>query len=141
MRKIIIYFLVICCFGLCFYFIFNHFNSNDNSDNDEEILMLIDGSYLLDFMDKEQTGYIYIGRDSCPHCREFRPVLEDVVKENNLSVFYYDLDKEKSIDTKNLVIDKLNLEFVPIVFKFENGHVVDSLSGTTDKQILYDFFN
>lgn len=75
-------------------------------------------------LEKGEDFVLYIGRETCPGCVEFVPVLEEVVKTNKLNVLYLDsTDTENKPDVQSFR-NKYEIEFVPSIFIYENGDIL-----------------
>lgn len=104
----IIILLFICVSGIIVYkinYVFKNISSNK----------------FIEILDKDFKGLIYIGRPTCNPCNEVKPELEKALKSNGIKCFYYNTDKEKKRDLEkfNIVKEKLNLEFVPLVMYYD----------------------
>ncbi len=95
------------------------------------------------------TGIIYFGRPSCPHCRVIIPTLLDESNKQGFGINYVDIskiDKENSSYTE--IIEYLNdylrtsegekVLYVPHVFFIKDGQVVyDKLGSDTEYNLIY----
>ena len=50
---------------------------------------------LLDFIGNK-TGLLYFGRPGCPWCRLLVPSMLDYAKEDNVTIYYYDIEKDRA---------------------------------------------
>lgn len=79
------------------------------------------------------TGFVYFGRDTCPFCREFKPLLEKAILQENIEVFYFDTDyfRKNNLLTEEELQDIFR-EFmifqVPTLIKVREGLVYDVLT-------------
>lgn len=72
---------------------------------------------------KDQDFILYIGRETCPDCRDFAPVLSEVAKDNDLKVLYLDsTDTEKTKNLKDFR-DKYNILYVPSLLISKDGNL------------------
>ena len=93
------------------------------------------------------TGYIYYGFDKCPWCLELVPILDEITKEYDFSIYYVNVRPDgkdiRSFDdptyTKVVELTKAFLElneeglpwlWVPQLFAAENGKVTAAHDGT-----------
>lgn len=102
---------------------------------------------ILYFTDKK-SGILYFGFESCPWCKEAKPVLKKVAKELGVDVFYVktrDEDKNRlySDDQKEQIQPYIqdymsnNDEgvltlYVPLVLAVQDGQAIDGHEGTLD---------
>lgn len=97
--------------------------------------------YLLDIADtatfyeiSESDGFVYFGSSTCPSCKLFKPLLTEVAKEENIQVFYFDINYfvNNSLLTEDeltRILDKYRIIQVPALIKLVNGSL-DSNYGT-----------
>lgn len=72
---------------------------------------------------KDQDFILYIGRETCPDCRDFAPILSEVAKDNDLEVLYLDsTDTEKTKNLKDFR-DKYNILYVPSLLISKDGNL------------------
>lgn len=61
-------------------------------------------------IDSDENIILYIGRETCPACRDFVPILHDYSNNNGINIYYLDstkTDKDKELkkfrDDKNIM--------------------------------------
>lgn len=96
------------------------------------------------FLDEKATGVVYYGYAGCPYCTQVVPILNDVAKKYDITVYYVDVhgDKINSDDLDyflSLVDDYVEHDengepefWVPQVFVYVNGEVMGSHIGAVD---------
>lgn len=112
----------------------------------ETKLTYLDTKQVVEFLEKK-TGIIYFGFPSCPWCRNAIPVLLQVAKEKNMTVYYYDssnIPAEEEDDfskVMSILYDHLteNEEgektlYVPDIYFLKNGQIVGNHLGTVESQ-------
>lgn len=95
-------------------------------DLTESIYVPITGDEAYDKQTDGDTFILYAGRDTCPYCQQFVPVLQEAAQNLEIDMIYH-------VDT----IDDLNEEFVnnervfttPTTFIFKDGVLVDTIVG------------
>lgn len=120
--------------------------SSEDSGKDDEVdysvLKAIDNQGVLDFMANKETGFLYAGRPTCPHCQVFAPILTSAVKNEKLEVFYYDTDAANSDkNKKSEALAVINVSSVPAFMYIKDGEIVANLSVTDSKDALLEFIN
>ena len=110
-------------------------------DEDEfAVLMRVDSREMLEMLDAGFSWFIYVGRDTCPFCQEFAPILIDLVKERGLtSVIYFDTDATRGEPERAEVLDRLGVTAVPAFLYTKNGKVAKVLQDTTSREALLEF--
>ena len=107
-------------------FFYNH-RENSNNIEDETVLIPIDDVTLKNMFNEENRSFlVYVGRPTCPFCNEYRPHLEEVVKEKQaLTVYYFDTDDNRENPYFAEVITRLEIESVPFLIYVKDGEVID----------------
>ncbi|OPA79249.1 hypothetical protein BVG16_09150 [Paenibacillus selenitireducens] len=100
-----------------------------NGMQNKSVLTPMTNEGLESFFQEQQSGVVYIGRPTCPVCREFQPKVEKVSKATGTEVFYYntDLARQENETTLNQMMEKLQVQAVPTVIYFSEGKEVDRL--------------
>lgn len=112
----------------------------DGVEADYSVMTVMDSQGLLDFLADNDTGFVYLGRPTCPHCRVFAPILTKVVKADGLSVHYYDTDVANSDkDMKKKAMDAVEVYSVPTFMYIEDGVIVERLENTESEAVLREF--
>ena len=73
-------------------------------DKDNNIVYLTYDE-LVDFMENK-TGLLYFGRPGCPWCRLLMPYMLDFAKNDNVNIYYYNIEKDRDENNekyKNIV--------------------------------------
>lgn len=123
----------------------------DQKDSDlKEYSLLIDDNPAfkeitfessIKFFTEGYSGILYYGKVGCPWCERAVPILNDVAKDNNISIYYIDANKgmgetkrEREENYKNLskyISDSFQEDdngkkgmFVPDVIAVKNGKMV-----------------
>lgn len=74
-----------------------------------------------------QEFVVYVQETSCPACQESRPILNKVIKENDLEVFSLNIEKKENYDTSFL--EEYNVDHVPTILKIKDGKEVNRIVG------------
>ena len=71
----------------------------------------------------------------CGPCNKIKPLIAQIVTENNLTLESHDIDEEPELT------EKYNLTGVPTLLYLKNGKVVDSYAGSLPHEIKNFFEN
>ncbi|MEF3355123.1 thioredoxin family protein [Paenibacillus sp. GYB006] len=118
----------------------------NGSDKEEEskVLTAVTNDEVSTFLEHGESGFLYVGRPTCPFCREFMPVLEKASQSTGQTVYYYNTDEGREQDEEKLgtLLDRLKIESVPALLYIENGEEADRLTpGTIDQEAIAAFLN
>ena len=92
----------------------------------------LDNSTIQNQMDsqKKQIRFVYVGRETCPYCREFAPKLKEAAKSIN-SIIYY-IDSENKTDELAKFAEQYHIDSIPTLLVFKNGQLQETLSNSSD---------
>lgn len=96
-------------------------NTQETSNSTEynNIIVITSDDFDEKIANKE-TFAILMTQTSCGHCKEFKPILNSVLEENNL--FFYELDLQQTSSTARIkIINNLNLTSTPTLIFYEKG--------------------
>lgn len=129
-KKIFIIF-TICSILLCSFYFYKGINNSST-------LVELNNEKLSDYINKEDDVWVYVGRPSCEECSEFQPKLENVLKDIDQQLYYYDTDHAREEDEQEMIklIKTLNVKTVPTIVHLKNDTVQDKFIGDhTEKEI------
>ena len=72
---------------------------NDNNGN----LIELNYNDVKEKLKNKENFVLCISRTSCSHCFDYKPKLEEVAKENNIDIYYIDIDKYDEEEFSNLI--------------------------------------
>lgn len=73
--------------------------------------------------DKEFSGVVYFGRDTCPYCSEFNKLIKQSELFNNIKIYKFDTDTWRKNQKFNDILKIYNIEEIPVLIKIENGKI------------------
>ncbi len=137
MKRIFIYgvcFMMILCLTAC-------------STTQKKSLIEIGFEEYQKKIENQEDFILYIGSATCQHCQKFRPILEEVVAEYDLEVFYLDMhtlleaDKNITVDADKqttYVYNTSKTERTPTVVFAEDGKIklFPRIEGEVSKSVL-----
>ena len=102
----------------------------------------LDNSTIQNQMDsqKKQIRFVYVGRETCPYCREFAPKLKEAAKSINAIIYY--IDTENKTDELAKFAEQYHIDSIPTLLVFKDGQLQESLSNSSDISLndLKEFF-
>lgn len=118
-------------------------NEKDNTNFNE-----INFDEAIQYFTQEKSGVLYFGFSSCPWCKEAKPILKNVAKDNGIDIQYVKVrDEEKNrlyTDEQKAIIEPSIQDYmsnndegiltlyVPLVLVVKNGKVIDGHEGTLE---------
>lgn len=95
---------------------------------------------VYNMLSSQQTGFIYIGRPTCPYSRAFGPRLASVIAETKTEINYYNTDAADSdTEARAIVFNALGINAVPTFIYIKGGVIVDRLADTTSASSIKSF--
>lgn len=66
---------------------------------------LIELSYndIKEKIENKENFVLCVSRTTCSHCADYKPKLKEVAKENNINIYYIDVDKYDEEEFSNLI--------------------------------------
>lgn len=58
---------------------------------------------LVEKINNKDNFVMCISRTTCSHCADYKPKLKEVAKENNIDIYYIDIDKYNEEEFSNLI--------------------------------------
>ena len=79
---------------------------------------------------KRQLRFVYIGRETCPYCREFAPKLKEASRSINARIYY--IDTENKTDELAKFAEQYHIDSIPTLLVFKDGQLQDTLTNSSD---------
>ena len=102
----------------------------------------LDNSTIQNEMDtqKKQIRFVYVGRETCPYCREFAPKLRKAARSINATIYY--IDTENKTDELAKFAEQYHIDSIPTLLVFKDGQLQETLSNSSDISLndLKEFF-
>lgn len=116
----------------------------ENKKVEESIsnLTVINVSKMKELFSSNDTKIIFVGSLTCPHCTAIKPVINSVVKDLNVTVYYLELSTMTDEENKEYYsINEFlkNNNSIPLVMAVKNNEVIDSFVGEKDSKDVEKF--
>lgn len=105
-------------------------------------LTVINVSKMKELFSSSDTKIIFVGSLTCPHCTAIKPVINSVVKDLNVTVYYLELSTmtdEENTEYYNINDFLKNNTSIPLVMAVKNNEVIDSFVGEKDSKDVEEF--
>ena len=105
-------------------------------------LTVIDVSKMKELFSSNDTKIIFVGSLTCPHCTAIKPVINSVVKDLNVTVYYLELSTmtdEENTEYYSINEFLKNNNSIPLVMAVKNNEVIDSFVGEKDSKDIEEF--
>ena len=105
-------------------------------------LTVIDVSKMKELFSSNDTKIIFVGSLTCPHCTAIKPVINGVVKDLNVTVYYLELSTmtdEENNEYYSINEFLKNNNSIPLVMAVKNNEVIDSFVGEKDSKDVEEF--
>lgn len=116
----------------------------ENKKAEESIsnLTVINVSKMKELFSSNDTKIIFVGSLTCPHCTTIKPVINSVVKDLNVTVYYLELSTmtdEENNEYYSINEFLKNNNSIPLVMAVKNNEVIDSFVGEKDSKDVEEF--
>ena len=105
-------------------------------------LTVINVSKMKELFSSNDTKIIFVGSLTCPHCTAIKPVINSVVKDLNVTVYYLELSTmtdEENNEYYSINEFLKNNNSIPLVMAVKNNEVIDSFVGEKDSKDIEEF--
>ena len=79
---------------------------------------------------KKQIRFVYVGRETCPYCREFAPKLKEASRSSNATIYY--IDTENKTDELAKFAEQYHIDSIPTLLIFKDGQLQENLSNSSN---------
>lgn len=119
------------------------FSKKEETDDKTEVVTTFNKEEWM--RDVKSDNYVInvVAGSTCPHCHNFRPVIEEVSKVRRIKLYFVEIDKINSEDY-NVFLNTIKNDFsgsVPYTFITKNGKVLGDYKGEMDKESTIEFLN
>ena len=94
------------------------------------------------WLEDTKNGYVVsvYAQTTCGHCKNFKPVMEEVQEENGFNLYWFELDTLKEADLNKVLntYEMTGYKGTPYTLITNNGEVVSYKSGETTKEALVE---
>ena len=116
----------------------------ENKKAEESIsnLTVINVSKMKELFSSNDTKIIFVGSLTCPHCTAIKPVINSVVKDLKVTVYYLELSTmtdEENNEYYSINEFLKNNNSIPLVMAVKNNEVIDSFVGEKDSKDVEEF--
>lgn len=105
-------------------------------------LTVINVSKMKELFSSNDTKIIFVGSLTCPHCTAIKPIINSVVEDLNVTVYYLELSTmtdEENTEYYNINEFLKNNNSIPLVMAVKNNEVIDSFVGEKDSKDVEEF--
>lgn len=149
--KILVIIIIIVAIALTSFFVMKKAYDESQKELEEENrkaaesisnLTVIDVSKMKELFSSNDTKIIFVGSLTCPHCTAIKPVINSVVKDLNVTVYYLELSTMTDEENKEYYsINEFlkNNNSIPLVMAVKNNEVIDSFVGEKNSKDVEEF--
>ena len=82
---------------------------------------------ILEKLKNKESFIVYIGYDDCPSCKEYKPILQQLIENYDVTIYYLPTDNKEYEDQLNEIqYDYFyRMLWTPTTYIVEEGKVVD----------------
>lgn len=118
---------------------YNFINKTDDYIN------YINYNEFKNLINNDQKSIISIGKDECKYCSELIEIFNDIIEENDISIYYLNiknLESEEALQVQEILKKlKYNDGFTtPLTLLVENNNLIDYVIGSSSEEFFVDKF-
>ena len=149
--KILVVIMITVAIALTSFFVMKKAYDESQKEIEEEYkkaeesisnLTVINVSKMKELFSSNDTKIIFVGSLTCPHCTAIKPVINSVVKDLNVTVYYLELSTmtdEENNEYYSINEFLKNNNSIPLVMAVKNNEVIDSFVGEKDSKDVEEF--
>ena len=149
--KILVIIIITVAIALTSFFVMKKAYDESQKEIEEEYkkaeesisnLTVINVSKMKELFSSNDTKIIFVGSLTCPHCTAIKPVINSVVKDLNVTVYYLELSTmtdEENNEYYSINEFLKNNNSIPLVMAVKNNEVIDSFVGEKDSKDVEEF--
>ncbi len=107
-------------------------------DLTDSIYKPITGDTAYNKIMDDETFILYAGRDTCPYCQQYVPVLQEAAENKNITMIYH-IDTTDTLNTT--FVSNENVAATPTTFIYKDGLLVATIIGyktLADTEMIID---
>lgn len=118
--------------------------TDDSDESQYPNISFINYSQYEEIYESGEKSIIVLGQTGCGACTAFKPTINEIAQEKNISIYYIDMTALESEDSSKITSlsyfkDKESWG-TPLTLIIENKEVVDSQEGAATKEVTLEFF-
>ena len=98
----------------------------------------VDYQEFKTMLNNQDNFLIIFSQTGCSHCKDFKPKINKIAKENKFIVYYLEIDKIDS-ETYNTFKDEYDFTGTPTTFVVKKGIIKDKIVGNVTDEQLSEF--
>ena len=92
----------------------------------DSIYVPISGDDVYDMIENGDTFIVYAGRDTCPYCQQYVPVLMEAAENQGVTTIYH-IDTTDPLNDE--YVDDVDVRITPTTYIYKDGVLVETLVG------------
>lgn len=92
----------------------------------KERILEVSANEFLTKIENKETFALYIGNDNCTYCNQYKPTLEDVLNDYDISIYHLDNSKLTS-ENYNKINPIINVQSTPTIVFIKDGEEKSTL--------------
>ncbi|EUJ32229.1 hypothetical protein PCORN_02611 [Listeria cornellensis FSL F6-0969] len=109
--------------------------ADTKAEANEQPIQNITNSQMKKILADKKTGYVYVGRPTCPDCEPFRKRLLSALEATDRQALYYNTDKAREADKNyTAIIKQMGVKVVPTLIYYTRGLETDRYRGDLDDE-------
>ncbi len=82
---------------------------------------------------EKSTLVFYIGSSVCSACKEYKPIISELVENYDIKIYYVEANTDNTDDLNSLISNYLGVvEYTPHTFIFRGGELLESKVGVIE---------
>lgn len=104
-------------------------------DNKIENFIELDVDSFNSKINDKDTFFLYLGRKTCPACREITNYLYDIITKDKIDIYYLNTEDTKNNEDLKRIRKKFTVDTVPQILFFKKGELISKYEDNLDEFI------
>ena len=111
------------------------------TNNTRKTFQEVTYSELKNIVNKNEKSVIFIGRDDCSHCINYKPIILEVAIQNKFTINYINTNSITSRDDLSELLTFFDTNATPTTVIVSNGRILGKHIGEMNRSELVEFLN
>lgn len=118
----------------------NNSNNNQTNNNESDYFIEISATEFENKVNSKDKNIFFIGRDTCPACRTFKPTAIEFSSKEKINIYYVNTTNATTEDW-NTIFSIVEVEYIPTIVISDNSKILYNEHGVKSYDALKNIVN
>lgn len=116
--------------------VINEIDNDENINNEnQDYFIEITASDFKNKVNSNEKNIFFIGRDTCPACKTFKPIAIEFSSTEKINIYYVNTTNF-DIDDWNIIDEIVTIEYIPTIVISDNSQILYNEHGVKSYDVL-----